>query len=276
MSTNPYLQHTACVQSKKRPRLDLNRPRKKLLGSKAAFHSQGAKEKKKEKATKYIFGNYPQYYGYRNKRKDPRLELIQKWVEGKVVLDIGCNAGYVAVELALRHRPKEIIGVDIDETLITKSWAHLKHQARLLNQDGVSHDNPPLPHNIQFRACNWVQDDEECVSKYDVILCLSVTKWIHLNQGDGGIKQLFQKIHDSLSDDGVFILEPQPWSSYYRRSHLTPEIWENYKRIQLRPEQFEVYLTHTIGFQHCELLGVPETDSKGFSRPLYLFRKLAK
>ena len=29
---------------------------------------------------------------------------------------------------------------------------------------------------------------------YDVVMCLSVSKWIHFNAGDAGIKQMFAKV----------------------------------------------------------------------------------
>ena len=34
---------------------------------------------------------------------------------------------------------------------------------------------------------------------------LSVTKWIHLNWGDNGIRKLFAKVYRLLSDDGINI-----------------------------------------------------------------------
>ena len=45
-------------------------------------------------------------------------------------------------------------------------------------------------------------------------MCLSVTKWIHLNFGDLGIKRLFKKVYNSLRVGGYFVLEPQDWKSY--------------------------------------------------------------
>lgn len=46
---------------------------------------------------------------------------------------------------------------------------------------------------------------------FDTIMCLSTTKWIHLNFGDIGIKRLFYKVHKSLRKGGYFIIEPQEW-----------------------------------------------------------------
>ena len=86
---------------------------------------------------------------------------------------------------------------------------------------------------------------------YDVIMCLSVSKWIHLNYGDTGILRLFDKVHSLLGtshvhkytrtshvtnvylciyismylvEGGLFIFEYQGWLSYKKRKHLTPEI----------------------------------------------------
>ena len=52
--------------------------------------------------------------------------------------------------------------------------------------------------------------------QYDVIMCLGVTKWVQLQSGDGGVVRLFRRAYQSLSPGGLFILEPQPWSSYGR------------------------------------------------------------
>ena len=58
-------------------------------------------------------------------------------------------------------------------------------------------------------------------AEYDVILALSLTKWIHLNWGDAGIKRFFQKVYAHLRPGGRFIVEPQPFSSYSRRKRIT-------------------------------------------------------
>ena len=125
----------------------------------------------------------------------------------------------------------------------------------------------------------------------DAAHSLSVTKWVHLNWGDAGIRDLFAKVFRLLKPGGRFILEPQAYATYYRRSrlnevrfaaaaartHLGPSyapfirgrersprpqtIKDNYAHIELRPEAFARYLLDTVGFESVAELGTPDHAS---------------
>ncbi|XP_057621738.1 7SK snRNA methylphosphate capping enzyme [Chionomys nivalis] len=139
-------------------------------------------------------------------------------------------------------------------------------------------DTSVFPNNVVFVTGNYVLDRDELVDaqrpEYDVVLCLSLTKWVHLNWGDEGLKRMFRRIYRHLRPGGILVLEPQPWSSYCRRKSLTETIYKNYFRIQLKPEQFSSYLTSPeVGFSSYELVATPSNTSRGFQRPVYLFHK---
>ena len=60
----------------------------------------------KDDKKKYIYGNFPGYYGYRNKAldlmQDPRIVVMDKsWFEDRKVLDIGCNSGQLTLALGV-------------------------------------------------------------------------------------------------------------------------------------------------------------------------------
>ncbi|XP_036436650.1 7SK snRNA methylphosphate capping enzyme [Colossoma macropomum] len=138
---------------------------------------------------------------------------------------------------------------------------------------------PPgdFPANVTFVKGNYVLDSDALLltqhEEFDVILCLSVTKWVHLNWGDAGLKRLFQRVYRHLRPGGLFILEPQPWHSYSKRKKLTESISKNYYSICFKPEQFSSYLTSEVGFSSYELIGTPNNLSRGFQRPIYVFHK---
>ncbi|XP_028654058.1 7SK snRNA methylphosphate capping enzyme [Erpetoichthys calabaricus] len=245
--------------------------------------------------------------------EDPRVRVLKpEWFHDKSVLDLGCNTGHMTLYLAKNCKPCKIVGIDIDTGLIHSAWQNVRHYLSEVVQPssakkGEDHEGTPkkqfpaslticrgpiapppigqlssssreFPNNVSFLRANYVLPNDDLLQtqrpEYDVILCLSMTKWVHLNWGDDGLKRLFRRIYLHLNPGGVLILEPQPWSSYGKRKKITENINKNYYNIHFKPDQFTAYLiSPEVGFSSYELIGTPQSSSKGFQRPIYLFHK---
>ncbi|WVZ91879.1 hypothetical protein U9M48_037992 [Paspalum notatum var. saurae] len=263
----------------------------------------GRGDQKRKRKEVFIYGNYKNYYGYRidrNVGEDPRLEAFKKqWFENKDCLDIGCNQGLVTIGLAMKFKCRSILGVDIDSGLIETARWNLR---RIVRQDKVATKNVQADESsnsasqtspgavttelsdgnkhhdlfkvVSFQHENFVESMHECSEQYDTILCLSVTKWIHLNWGDYGLVTLFVKIWRLLRPGGVFIMEPQPWTSYKNNRLVSEVARENFNTIRIYPGKFREILLDKIGFRSVELI----TDRlvgtvTGFDRPIEVYHK---
>jgi len=219
-------------------------------GGKGGKGSKGGKGKGGDDADEpkqkiYQHGNYPGYYHYRDSGKeDPRLQYLQpEWFKDKDVLDIGCHCGEMAIQVATKFKTRSVHGVDIDSKLVKQAQGHAWYLEGL---------------NVHFAAVSYIEGPIPEAPLYDAIYCLSVTKWIHFNSGDAGVKKLFQKVFASLRPGGVFILEPQPWKSY-KKKYAWQEDWKaNYQKIELKPGLFKHHLVNEVGFSRFELLGQSE------------------
>ncbi|XP_029381648.1 7SK snRNA methylphosphate capping enzyme [Echeneis naucrates] len=127
-----------------------------------------------------------------------------------------------------------------------------------------------FPNNITFIQGDYISEKEVWPGQgqYDVIICLGMTKWVQLQAGDGGVVRLFKRAYQSLSSGGLFILEPQPWSSYSHSKRASEITCHNYRNLRMRPEHFTSYLTESVGFTSYRLL-----THTGNQRPIYLFHK---
>ncbi|OAQ23116.1 Bin3-domain-containing protein [Linnemannia elongata AG-77] len=141
-----------------------------------------------------------------------------------------------------------------------------------------------FPHNIELQVSDWVTESDEIQDieqgqgqkgqdKWDVILGFSLTKWIHLHHGDEGLKKFFHKVYRNLTPGGVFLVEPQDYATYVKRSKITPEMKKTYDGIKFRPEEFQDYLVKEVGFRESQHLGQSDGHAKNFNRDIFLFRK---
>ena len=100
---------------------------------------------------------------------------------------------------------------------------------------------------VCFRTENYLASTNTA-EKFDAILCLSTIKYVHLNFGDVGLKALFLKAYEQLTDNGILIIDPQPWKSYKHKKKLSARTQEHFPQIQLKPNLFKEYL-ESIGFK---------------------------
>jgi 7SK snRNA methylphosphate capping enzyme len=196
-----------------------------------------------------------------------------------------------------------VTGIDIDETLIRAAWKRRRNlwslQQPLEDEESSSslaesanyfpasclHIYGPLPlppregsasfpHNLTFKTQDWMDssiaegDNEE----YDVILALSITKWIHLNHGDDGVKSFFQRVFSFLSPGGLFLLEAQGWDGYSKAKRMSEALKQNFKTLHLRPEDFHELLIK-LGFQAQTSFEGDASAVEGFQRRLDVYLK---
>ena len=102
-----------------------------------------------------------------------------------------------------------------------------------------------------------------------------MSKWIHLNGGDAGLRRFFERVYAALVPGGTFVLEAQPRESYIKARKLHPvsaftllffwwtqcasptqTLQENAQTLQIQPEGFEGVLC-SIGFKPAQRLGEP-------------------
>ncbi|KAH7277219.1 hypothetical protein KP509_39G040600 [Ceratopteris richardii] len=264
------------------------------LGKRRRNIDEDRKSKKLARRQPPVYGNYFQYYNYRvldDIGEDPRLKYFKReWFDGRDCLDVGCNAGNLTLSIASKFRCKSMEGIDIDTGLINRANRLLQKVARgieknhnydqleMLNNEITANDGnhdlrgEELLRKVSFRAENFIShwNFSPC---YDTVLCLSVTKWVHLNWGDAGLMKLFGKIRNLLRPGGILVLEPQPWKSYQSNHLISEVVRKNYHTIILRPDDFKDILLDKIGFRSMECI-TDEIDchTKGFNRPIYILR----
>ncbi|ORY05175.1 Bicoid-interacting protein 3-domain-containing protein [Clohesyomyces aquaticus] len=197
--------------------------------------------------------------------KDPRLVLLESLIPGlfktKSCLDIGCNAGAVSCQLAFEFDAAFVTGVDIDPELVShaEDLAMLRF-SRIRPAANGSEEivdyypiSAPLTHGyrtgpspalskpprVRFIPADWVvSENPDMTGPYDVILALSVIKWLHLEHLDEGLVSFFHKCSMSLVKGGYLVVEMQPWESYLKAVHhkKAPHFKDHLDKLKFRPE----------------------------------------
>ena len=237
---------------------------------------------------KYIFGNYDSYYGYRTLESDGRikeLEKIRNHLEGSHWLDVGCNNGQLTSLLGEKFKAKSVTGVDIDQRLINRAIQINKKKCIEVPGDyekyfpqkcselvKVSKEVPRLSFhtvNISNLRDNIPLPDGNL---FDIIMAFSVSKWIHLNFGDSGLRLAFSRISSLLNIGGLFILEAQPWKSYKKAVSKLGHAMTS-RNLKIHPSEFGTLLESQFGFEEYLTMKLDKND--GFTgRDIIIYKKV--
>lgn len=222
-------------------------------------------------------GNYTSYYTFRSQDvPDPRLTQLKPFIQGRRILDLGCNAGKLTLELATHFDASRVVGVDLDAGLIT-SARDAKQAA--LPSEGPSNNNIENVEFEQFDFANtWPFPGAAAGAagsaagggspQWDVVLLLSVVKWLHLNNSDAVLVALFRRLFEIVVPGGFLVLEPQDWANYKRAVKKCPSLRENFRKLLLRPP-----FTETLIEAGWEEVDGWERDEFGFERSVRVWRK---
>ncbi|GAB1522288.1 hypothetical protein RhiTH_005402 [Rhizoctonia solani] len=139
--------------------------------------------------------------------------------------------------------------------------------------------SPTFPNNVSFHQNDWA--NMGCPADelgYDIVVAFSVSKWIHVHNGDEGIKRFFSRVKDVLSarttrtSPGIFVLEAQPWSGYHnamRKANLhRPKEQKPLESLKLDPTQFSAVLAG-LGFSVPKRAGI--VGEGGFQRSIDIY-----
>jgi 7SK snRNA methylphosphate capping enzyme len=122
---------------------------------------------------------------------------------------------------------------------------------------------------VSFVSADWgVTTNQDITESYDVILALSVIKWIHLEHLDQGLEVFFAKCASSLRSGGYLIIELQGWDSYERavRPNHAPHFEQTLKKLKFRPETSFDGLLASEGLHLC-------ASSDALPRRINVYRK---
>lgn len=92
---------------------------------------------------------------------------------------------------------------------------------------------------MSFHAADYVlSTNRDLDGPHDVILALSIIKWIHLEHLDQGLLAFFRKCATSLKPGGCLVVELQTWDSYEKaiRPNTAPHFGANFQLLEYRPE----------------------------------------
>lgn len=83
------------------------------------------------------------------------------------------------------------------------------YPGHIVTTSPTDNNNGQFPFNVAFKCEDIMDPSHNFIEDpgYGVILCMSVSKWIHLNHGDDGIMKFFHKLFSMTIPGGKVIME---------------------------------------------------------------------
>lgn len=136
---------------------------------------------------------------------------LEKWVRGKRVLEIGCNSGFLSLQIA--SYAAHVVGFDIMDHLI-----------------GIAEDVSKFvgANNVNFMASSF--EDFHSSSSFDVILSFA-NHSTYDGQTRNSIEEYFDRCHRLCSTNGLLLFESHP--PEYEGNGLKGVIQEIEKRFNI-------------------------------------------
>ncbi|XP_074021002.1 RNA 5'-monophosphate methyltransferase [Numenius arquata] len=196
-------------------------------------------------------------------------------------LDVGCNSGELSVAL-YRH----LLGLQESEGSLDQPAAGKELNLLCCDIDPVLIERAqrcsPFPASISFASLDIMDSGarEPFLSSYlgrfgrsafDIVFCMSVTMWIHLNHGDSGLRE-FLSFLSSLC--GYLLIEPQPWKCYRaaarRLRKLGRNDFDHFRSLAIKGDMAE-RITQILT-KDCAMELVCCFGSTSWDRSLLLFK----
>lgn len=216
------------------------------------------------------FGNFINYYSFHNvaeRINNLHPNMFPTLTEDIYCLDIGCNTGDLTRELykLLKNLYPQcmlhILAVDIDSVLINRA------------------QESNTERNIEYTTANvMAKSDRDSINEYlkkngrsmfDITFCFSVSMWIHLNNGDNGLREFLEHIK-TISKS--IIIEPQPWKCYrqaQKRIKKTGNAFQLYDTLKIR-SQVDIFI-ESILKEHTHIK-VYESQNSSWNRKIQSYK----
>ncbi len=156
------------------------------------------------------------------------IEIFKQWMPVKfdysksIILDFGCGFGIMALAIALKLKPRKVIGVDINSyhnKLVDMVKDRLKISA--------------LPENLEFHE---ILPNETLSKMFKVDVIFTWSTFEHVNRPN--LEEVIRELNGSLSENGLLFLQITPLYYSAFGSHVDTLINDPWAHLLMQNDLF--------------------------------------